>query len=48
MKVMAHRSEASGYYKQINCTTVFFSFTHNVETVLRKGLNEIYALAEIG
>ena len=45
---MARSSEVSGYLKQINRTTVFYYFPHDVETVLIKGLNAIYALAEIG
>ena len=48
MNVMPYRSEVSGYYKQINGTTVLYSFPHDVETVLRKGFNAIYELADIG
>ena len=47
MSVMAYRSEASGHHKQINGTTFFYSFPHDVETVLRKGLNAIHVLADI-
>ena len=45
---MARSSEVSGYFKQINRTTLFYYFPHDAETVLRKGLNAIYALDEIG
>ena len=48
MDAMEHSSEVSGYCKQINGTTVFYSFPHDVEKVLRKGLNAICALADIG
>ena len=48
MNVIAHRSELSGYYMQINVTTVFYSFPRDAKTSLRKGLNAICELGEIG
>ena len=48
MDIMEHSSEASGHHKEINGTTVFYSVPHDVETVLRKGLNAICILADIG
>ena len=48
MNVITHSIEVSGFYKQINCTTVFYSFLYDVETLSRKGMNAIYSLVEIG
>ena len=48
MNAMVRSSEASGYFKQANGATVFYSFPHDIETALIKGMNAIYAFAEIG
>ena len=48
MNTMTYSSEASGYHKKTNVTIVFYSLTHDVETSLRKGMNAIFTLAEIG
>ena len=48
MDAMEYSSEVSRHYKKNNGTHVFYSFTHDVETLLRKGLNVIHALADIG
>ena len=48
MNVIVYSSEASGYYKQINGATVLYSFPHDIETALTKGINAIHALSEIG
>ena len=48
MSVTAHKSEVSGCCKQINGATMFYSFPHDMETVLRKGLNAICAFSQIG
>ena len=48
MNVMACSSEVSGYCKKINGATVFYYFPHDEETVLRKGLDVICALDDIG
>ena len=48
MNEMVRSSEVSGYFKQENGATVFYSFPHDIETALIKGINAIYALAETG
>ena len=48
MNTMVLRSEVSGYFKQTNGETVFYSFLHDIETALIKGINAIYVLAKIG
>ena len=48
MSAMTCSNEVRGYYKQTNGTTVFYYFPHGVETSLRKGMNLICMLAEIG
>ena len=48
MNATVHNIEVSGCHKQINDATVLYSFPHDVETVLRKALNAIHALAEVG
>ena len=48
MNVMVQSSEVIGYFKQANDTTVFYSFPHDIEPSSIKGINAIYALAEIG
>ena len=48
MNVLEYSSETSGYYEQINGTVVFYSFSWNVEILLRKGQTAICVLAEIG
>ena len=47
MNVMAHINEVSTYYKQINDTTVLYSFLNDAEIVTKKGLNAIHTLTEI-
>ena len=44
MNAMARSSEVSGYFKQVNGATVFYSFLHDIDTALIKGTNAIYAL----
>ena len=48
MNAMIRSSEVIGYFKQINGATMFYSFPHDIETALIKGMNAIYTLAEIG
>ena len=48
MDVMECSSEVSGNHKTINGVTVFYCFPYDVETALRKGLNAICVLADIG
>ena len=48
MNAMVRSSEVSGYFKQVNSATVFYSFPHDIETALIKGMNVICTLAEIG
>ena len=48
MNAIMCSSEVSDYYEQINGTTVFYSFLPDAEISLRKGMNSIYTLAEIG
>ena len=48
MNAMVRSSEVSGYFKKINGATVFYYFMHDIETALIKGINDIYALEEIG
>ena len=48
MDVMVCISEVKVHCEQINGTTIFYSFPHDIEVVLRKGLNAICALSDIG
>ena len=48
MNVITCNSEVSGHYKQIDGPNAFYSFPRDLETLLRKGMNSIHALAEIG
>ena len=49
MNAMARRSEVNGgYFKKMNGATVFYSFPHDIEIALIKGMNAIHALTEIG
>ena len=34
--------------KQANCATILYSFAHDAETALPKGMNAIHMLSEIG
>ena len=46
MNATTRSNEVSGYCKQINGTTAFYSFPHDVETTLQKGMNAIHSLAK--
>ena len=48
MNAMTRRSEVIGYFNKINGTFLFYSFPHDIETALIKGMYEICALTDVG
>ena len=48
MNAMTNSSELSVYNNKINSATIFYSFLHDAETALRKVINKIFMMAEIG
>ena len=48
MNAIVRNSEVRGYFKQINSANLFYSFPHDIEIALIKGMNTIHSLAELG